>query len=50
MQGGRFVLSGGIDEQRQQFAALWNGLQPILPPPSDAVKTRKLDSVSVSGA
>lgn len=38
--GGRFVLSGSVDDIRQQFAALWENLASKLPPPSDAVTTR----------
>ena len=39
MLGGRFVLSGSVDDIRQQFTALWQNLASKLPPPSDAVTT-----------
>jgi hypothetical protein len=35
--GGRFVLSGGVDDIRLQFMGLWATLAGKLPPPSDAV-------------
>ena len=40
MLGGRFVLTGSIDDIREQFAALWQNLASKLPPPSEAVTTR----------
>jgi len=41
MLGGRFVLTGGVDDVRLQFAGLWANLASKLPPPSDAVATGK---------
>jgi len=37
MMGGRFALTGSVHDMREQFTSLWQGLAPMLPPPSDSV-------------
>lgn len=37
MMGGRFALAGSVHDMREQFTGLWQGLAPMLPPPSDSV-------------
>jgi len=37
MMGGRFALTGSVHDMREQFTGLWQGLAPMLPPPSDSV-------------
>ena len=44
MLGGRFVLSGGVEEIRAQFSGLFANLATKLPPPSDAVEVGKYTS------
>lgn len=39
-QGGRFQLSGDVNDQREQFKDMVKSLEPMLTPPSATIKTQ----------
>ena len=44
MTGGRMTLPAEpVDQSRARFDALFNNIKPMLPPPTDAVKTTDLE-------